>query len=166
MSDTIRIIKKYPNRRLYDTEESRYIALSDILDFIHKQIPFKVVDTQSAEDITRTVLVQIILDQENGENYLFTKDMLENFIRHYDDSTRLIFSEFLDKNFQLFEEQHRIVKDQMNKLIGKEATHNLSDIAQSNLDFWQDMQNNFLKSAGLYPIDKTDKNPNKHKNKK
>lgn len=59
-----RLIKKYPNRRLYDTSESRYITLEEVREMVLKEIPFKVVDRQSNEDITRNILLQIIMEQE------------------------------------------------------------------------------------------------------
>jgi len=149
LSDETRIIKKYPNRRLYDMAESRYISLPHILALIHKKEPFYVVDAKTGEDVTRNVLVQIIIEQENGEKPLFTTEMLENFIRHYDENTRLIFSEFLERNFNLFADQQKIFQNQIDKLVGKQAIHTMTDIAQSNLDFWQKMQSNFFKSAGI-----------------
>ena len=61
---TARVIKKYPNRRLYDTEESRYITLSDVRDLVLKKIDFVVIDKKSGDDITRTILLQVISEQE------------------------------------------------------------------------------------------------------
>ncbi|HOP17799.1 MAG TPA: polyhydroxyalkanoate synthesis regulator DNA-binding domain-containing protein, partial [Gammaproteobacteria bacterium] len=61
-----RLIKKYPNRRLYDTTESRYITLDEVREMVLKEIPFKVIDRQSEEDITRNILLQIIMEQESG----------------------------------------------------------------------------------------------------
>ena len=61
-----RLIKKYPNRRLYDTTESRYITLDEVREMVLQEIPIKVVDRQSNEDITRNILLQIIMEQESG----------------------------------------------------------------------------------------------------
>jgi polyhydroxyalkanoate synthesis repressor PhaR len=150
VTEDVRIIKKYQNRRLYDTCESRYIALSDVLNLIHKKEKFRVIDAKTKEDVTRSVLVQIILEKENGETPLFTTDMLENFIRHYDDKTRAVFSDFLDRNFQLFSEQQKMFQDQMGKYVGPGAMQTMTEMAQNNFDFWQKMQANFLKSTGFY----------------
>ncbi|NCO04171.1 MAG: polyhydroxyalkanoate synthesis repressor PhaR [Alphaproteobacteria bacterium] len=150
LSDQPRLIKKYANRRLYDTAESRYIVLSDILALIRRGESFQVLDAQTDEDITRSVLVQIIIEQESGERPLFTTDMLSDFIRHYDEGTRLVFSEFLERNFKLFTEQQNLFQNQMDKLVGKQAINTLTDIAQGNLDFWQKMQENFFKSVGAH----------------
>lgn len=150
LTDKPRLIKKYANRRLYDTAESRYIVLSDILNIIRSGEAFQVLDAQTDEDITRSVLVQIIIEQESGERPLFTTDMLSDFIRHYDEGTRLVFSEFLERNFKLFADQQNLFQNQMDKLVGPQAIHTLTDIAQSNLDFWQRMQDNFFKATGVY----------------
>ena len=77
----IRIIKKYPNRRLYDTEQSRYITLSDIRDLIMKGLEFKVLDTNSGDDLTRSILLQIMLEDESGGEPLFSTNMLAQIIR-------------------------------------------------------------------------------------
>ncbi|MDF1528350.1 MAG: polyhydroxyalkanoate synthesis repressor PhaR, partial [Sedimenticola sp.] len=82
MSNT-RIIKKYPNRRLYDTELSRYITLNDIRELVMKGSDFQVVDTNSNEDLTRSILLQIMLDEESGGEPLFSAKMLSQIIRFY-----------------------------------------------------------------------------------
>ena len=83
-----RIIKKYPNRRLYDTNQSCYITLNDVRDLVLASVPFKVIDRQSGDDITRSILLQIIMEQESGGQPLFSANILEQFIRNYSDTTR------------------------------------------------------------------------------
>ena len=78
-----RIIKKYPNRRLYDTAESRYITLSEILQYVVTDIAFKVVDKKSGEDITRTILLQVIREQEQNGDPLMSESFLTQIIRSY-----------------------------------------------------------------------------------
>ena len=78
-----RIIKKYPNRRLYDTEKSQYVTLQQIRDLVLEEVPFVVIDQKSEDDITRSILLQIILEQESETNPLFSNDNLERFIRYY-----------------------------------------------------------------------------------
>lgn len=155
----IRIIKKYANRRLYDTEASRYITLSQMLDIVREGGDFKVIDDASGEDITRSVLIQLISEQENSENPLFSTEMLMDFVRYCDEGTRQVFSDFLDKNFQFFDEQHKMFQDQMGKFVGTDAIKTFSDIAQSNLDFWQKMQKNFMDATrSAYGDEDTDSN--------
>ena len=81
--DDIRVIKKYPNRRIYDTQSSKYIKIDDIRDMIVKGINFVVLDSKSGEDVTRSVLLQLIIEQESENNPLFTTENLKTFIRYY-----------------------------------------------------------------------------------
>jgi polyhydroxyalkanoate synthesis repressor PhaR len=78
-----RVIKKYPNRRLYDTMESRYITLADIRKLVVGRVDFMVVDKKSQQDITRSILLQVISEQENGEQPLLSRDFLAQIIRSY-----------------------------------------------------------------------------------
>ena len=111
---------------------------------------FKVVDADSGEDITRSILVQIIIDQENGETPIFTTDMLTKFIRFYDDAAQNLFGEFLEKNMQMFTEQQ---KQMMGGLIDNPVTRIVQETTERNLLFWQDMQQKFLDIAtsGIRP---------------
>ena len=90
-----RIIKKYPNRRLYDTEKSQYVTLQQIRDLVLDEVPFVVIDQKSEEDITRSILLQIILEQESEANPLFSNDNLERFIRYYNTGAHAGFSDFI-----------------------------------------------------------------------
>ena len=108
-----RLIKKYPNRRLYDTEESRYITLAEVKELVMHAVPFRVVDSQSENDITRAILLQIIMEQEASGSPLFTATMLERFIRFYGDSTQAAFTTFLDQSLDLFVKQQHMFTEQM-----------------------------------------------------
>ena len=76
MSEETRLIKKYPNRRLYDTATSSYITLADVKKLVLQQVPFKVADAKSNEDLTRSILLQIILEEESSGAPMFSSDML------------------------------------------------------------------------------------------
>ena len=78
-----RVIKKYPNRRLYDTATSSYITLAEIKRLVMDSAPFKVLDAKTAEDLTRNILLQIILEEEAGGSPMFTAPVLSNIIRFY-----------------------------------------------------------------------------------
>ena len=80
---TARIIKKYPNRRLYDTEESRYITLADVKDLVVNKNEFVVIDKKSGDDITRTILLQVISEQEQQGEAIMSRDFLSQVIRSY-----------------------------------------------------------------------------------
>jgi len=78
-----RIIKKYPNRRLYDTQESRYITLADIRDIVVSKTNLMVIDKKSGEDITRSILLQVISEQEHNGDAILSEDFLAQIIRCY-----------------------------------------------------------------------------------
>ena len=77
-----RVIKKYPNRRLYDTSESKYVTLSDVRELVLSGISFCVIDKKSGEDITRSILLQIIIEQEEEGDPMFSTDVLEQMKEH------------------------------------------------------------------------------------
>lgn len=112
-----RIIKKYPNRRLYDTTLSCYITLNEVRDLVLAMTPFKVIDRQSGEDITRSILLQIIMEQESGGQPLFSSEMLEQFIRNYSENSRKGFTAYLEESMQLFNSQQAAVREQMHKVL-------------------------------------------------
>jgi polyhydroxyalkanoate synthesis repressor PhaR len=144
-----RLIKKYPNRRLYDTEESRYITLADVQRLMLEGTDVKVVDTQSGEDITRSILIQIITEQEAGGNPLFTTDMLTRFIRFYDESVQDAFSSFLEQTLKLYGEQQDHMRAQLDQIVSGPAVDTWTELAERNMDLWREMQNSFFQAAGL-----------------
>jgi polyhydroxyalkanoate synthesis repressor PhaR len=101
-SGGLRTIKKYPNRRLYDTQTSTYVTLSDVKDLVLSQEEFKVVDAKTDEDLTRSILLQIILEEESGGIPLFTTPMLSQMIRFYGHSMQGLVGGYLEKNIQAF----------------------------------------------------------------
>ncbi len=102
-----RVIKKYPNRRLYDTLTSNYIALSDIKQLVMSGTPFKVIDAKSEEDITRSLLLQIILEEEAGGAPLFSEAVLANIIRTYGHTMQGFMGSYLEKNLQVFADMQK-----------------------------------------------------------
>ena len=144
-----RIIKKYPNRRLYDTQISRYITLTNVRDLVKQGTDFIVIDTNSHEDITRSILLQIILDQESGGDPLFTTEILSKMIRFYGDSVQDVFSTFLEKILGLFVEQQTRLQHQIQELMASNPVDTMADLTKRNLEIWQEMQENFLKSSSF-----------------
>ena len=144
-----RLIKKYPNRRLYDTEESRYITLVDVQRLVRDGTDIKVVDTQSGDDITRGILIQIITEQEAGGNPLFTTDMLTRFIRFYDESLQDAFSSFLDQSLRLYSEQQEQMRAQLDQLVPGDALQTWTDLTERNMELWREMQDSFFRAANL-----------------
>ncbi len=136
-----RLIKKYPNRRLYDTSESRYITLDEVREMVLKEIPFKVVDRQSNEDITRNILLQIIMEQESSGSPLFSADLLSRFIRNYGEATRSGFTEYLDTSLRFFNEQQHTIQEQMGKALQGTPMDYWVKLGEQNMKIWQDMFN-------------------------
>lgn len=102
MADTSRLIKKYPNRRLYDTQTSTYITLADVKELVLQQEDFHVVDAKSNEDLTRSILLQIILEEESGGVPMFSSQMLAHIIRFYGNAMQGMMGTYLEKNIQAF----------------------------------------------------------------
>jgi polyhydroxyalkanoate synthesis repressor PhaR len=107
----IRILKKYPNRRLYDTLTSAYITLADVKKMVLEGAAFEVRDAKSGEDLTRAILLQIILEEETGGVPMFNAQMLAQIIRFYGHAMQGVMGSYLEKNLQaLAEMQGRFVE--------------------------------------------------------
>jgi len=103
-----RVIRKYPNRRLYDTAESRYITLGDIKQLVVDSEPFKVIDKKSGDNITRSILLHVIAEQEETGKSVMSEEFLEYVIRAYADDAPHLVSGCLEKALAKFlEDQHR-----------------------------------------------------------
>ena len=149
MESDVRIIKKYPNRRLYDTGKSCYIKLDAVRKLIEQAIPIKVVDSQTGEDITRSTLLQIIYEQEGKKEPLFSTENLQNFIRYYGENSRESFSYFMDKNLSFFQEQQEQMQKQIKELMDFNPIDFWTETTKKNMDMWQQLQDNFLSSSGM-----------------
>jgi polyhydroxyalkanoate synthesis repressor PhaR len=97
-----RIIKKYPNRRLYDTDTSTYITLADVKQLVMDSADFVVRDAKTGEDLTRSIMLQIILEEETGGAPMFTEAVLGNIIRFYGNAMQSFMGSYLEKNVQSF----------------------------------------------------------------
>jgi len=95
-----RVIKKYPNRRLYDTASSAYITMAEVRDLVMEGKPFVVVDAKTGDDLTRSILLQIILEQEANGSPMFTAPVLSNIIRFYGHTMQGFMGGYLEKNMQ------------------------------------------------------------------
>ena len=119
MSQPTRIVKKYPNRRLYDTETSSYITLVDVKKLVLEQVDFRVEDAKSKEDLTRAILLQIILEEETAGAPMFSSDMLSQIIRFYGNAMQGMMGSYLEKNIHTFIEIQKRLKDQSAQLYGQ-----------------------------------------------
>jgi len=118
MTEEIRLIKKYPNRRLYDTATSSYITLADVKQLVLDQVVFKVIDAKSDEDLTRSILLQIILEEESAGAPMFTSDMLSQIIRFYGNAMQGMMGSYLEKNIHTFIEMQKRLQDQSRQMYG------------------------------------------------
>jgi len=107
-----RLIKKYPNRRLYDTQTSSYITLLDVKQLVLDNEVFTVVDAKSEEDLTRSILLQIILEEESNGSPMFSSAALSQIIRYYGHAMQGMMGNYLEKNIQAFVDiQHKLTEN-------------------------------------------------------
>jgi polyhydroxyalkanoate synthesis repressor PhaR len=113
MSDP-RVIKKYPNRRLYDTVESRYITLADVRRLVVERIDFVVVDKKNNADITRSILLQVIAEQEHLAEPILSQDFMVNVIRAYGTSVQTSVSGHLEQTLRQFmSQQPQLIRERV-----------------------------------------------------
>lgn len=129
----VRLIKKYPNRRLYDTKTSSYITLADVKQMVLKQEDFQVVDAKSGEELTRQILLQIILEEESGGVPMFTSDLLSQMIRSYGSAMQGFMGSYLEKNIEAFQQLQKALQDQSQKIYG--------DNTRASQDLWAQFMN-------------------------
>ncbi len=118
MPDTPRIIKKYPNRRLYDTATSGYITLADVKAMVLDNIEFQVIDAKTGEDLSRTILLQLILEEEAGGLPMFSSEMLAQMIRFYGTAQQTIIGSYIEQNVKAFIGIQKKLQDQAKQIYG------------------------------------------------
>ena len=144
---TPRIIKKYPNRRLYDTEISSYITLEEIRQLVLDDEEFEVRDAKTGDDLTRSVLLQIISEHEETGSPMFTTQLLSQVIRFYGDSMQGFMGSYLEKSLQIFLDQQQKFRSQLNNILGQTPWSMLNDMTERNMDLWKSVQEGFLNAA-------------------
>lgn len=135
-----RVLKKYPNRRLYDTQNSTYITLQDVKDMVLQGQDFQVLDAKTAEDITRSILLQIILEEETDGVPMFSTAMLANIIRFYGHAMQGMMGHYLEQNLQAFADLQRQWTEQ---------SKTLYDPTQFNTEAWSQWTKMFQAVPGL-----------------
>ena len=118
LETSVRNIKKYPNRRLYDTHTSSYITLSDVKELVMGFEEFKVVDAKTGEDLTRSILLQIILEEESGGRPIFSTELLSHMIRFYGNSMQGMLGKYLENNIKAFVDFQKQLKEQTCNMTG------------------------------------------------
>ncbi len=140
-----RVIKKYPNRRLYDTEESRYITLANVKDLVLNKIDFLVIDKKSGEDITRSILLQVISEQEQHGEAIMSQDFLSQVIRSYGNVMPGFIGNYLEQSLKLFMTQQQNLRSQVKRVVGIDPVVAVADVAQKNFNRWKSLQDEVLR---------------------
>lgn len=149
------VIKKYANRRLYDTGRSSYVTLDDLCEMVKDGIDFVVYDAKSGDDLTRSVLTQIIVDQEaKGENLLPT-GFLKNLIGFYGDNIQSVVPNYLEQTLDAFVKNQEQIRDQINKSFENmnsmqgmfppmPGTSNLEEMSRKNMEMFENTMKMFM----------------------
>jgi len=143
-----RIIKKYPNRRLYDTEISSYITIEDVRQLIIDNEVFEVRDAKTGDDLTRQVLLQIIAEHEQDGQPMLSTQLLSHLIRFYGDSLQGFMGNYLERSMQVFLDQQQQFRSQMGGLMGQTPWTMLNQLTERNMELWKDFQKNLVGGMG------------------
>ncbi|WP_394005014.1 polyhydroxyalkanoate synthesis repressor PhaR [Luteimonas sp. WGS1318] len=155
-----RIIKKYPNRRLYDTEISSYITIEDVRQLIVDGEVFEVRDAKSGEDLTRSVLLQIISEHESDGEPVLSTQLLSQIIRFYGDSMQGFMGTYLERSMQVFLDQQQQFRQQMGGLLGQTPWTMMNQLTERNMELWKEFQKTMV--TGVAPTTKpADRDPPK-----
>lgn len=155
------VIKKYANRRLYDTETSAYITLDDLCERVKEGKEFVVVDAKSGQDLTRQVLTQIIFEQETKGFPLLPTDFLRSVIRYYDDSMNNVMGQYLQASMQSFTENQEKMREMMTGAMGENpfSVGALEEMTKQNMALFEKSMQMF--SPMSYFTDEGDKKSKK-----
>jgi len=144
-AEPTRIIKKYPNRRLYDTQTSSYITLADVKQLVLENEVFKVVDAKSGDELTRSILLQIILEEEGAGVPMFSSDMLAQIIRFYGHAMQGMMGAYLEKNLEAFKEIQDQMTEQSKGLYGNQFGPEVwAQFMNMQTPMLQNMMNNYV----------------------
>lgn len=146
--DSKRIIKKYPNRRLYDTTESKYVTLADVRKLVLDGVAFCVIDKKSDEDITRNILLQIIIEQEEEGEPLFNTDSLQQIIGFYGNPVQGVAGDFLSQSLKMFrDQQHRFQEQIRGAVQTNPMSSAINEMTKQNMELWRQMQDSYFKTV-------------------
>ncbi len=135
-----RLIKKYANRRLYDTHTSSHVKLSDIRELIHGGVEVRIVADVSGDDLTRSILLQIITEEEQSGRPMLDAELLTRIIRLYGNPAQDMMGEYLLKSFDAFMQQQSRFQEQMRAAVASAPLDALGDLFQSNMKAFERMQ--------------------------
>ena len=136
----MRVLKKYPNRRLYDTQNSVYVKLEDVRQMVLANESIQVVDSKTGADLTRAVLLQIIAEQEGeGHEPLLTNRVLQQLIRFYGDSMQGVLSRYIEQSVMIFLQQQELYQRRMRDALSSSPLKLVQKFADQNLGFWRNL---------------------------
>src|SRR5699024_4597654 len=142
-----RIIKKYPNRRLYDTQRSCYITLDDIRELVVHGDDFRIIDKRSDDDITHSILLQVISEQEQSGDPIFSTEALRRIIRFYGDSMQGTMSAYLELSLELFNEQQHQFRDRLHGMLGaNRPLAALQEMSRQQEPIWRSVRREYLRN--------------------
>ena len=141
----IRLIKKYANRRLYDAAASRHVTLDDLRKLIAAGEKVKVVDEKTSDDLTRSVLLQIIAEQEQFGTPVLSTDVLEAVIRFYGNPVQELFTRYLEQSLGGLMQQQKLMQAEMAKALHSPMAP-LAEMSRQNMELWTQMQSSMLAS--------------------
>ena len=149
-----RVIKKYANRRLYDTTASQHVTLDGVRKLIVDGEDVEVREDATGEDITRNVLLQIIADQEQGGRPVLSTEMLRHIIRFYGNPMQEFMGRYLEQSMQAMLRQQQNMQEQFQKAMMQGPGASLQDMTKQNVEVWQQMQKAFFDA--MNPSKKSD----------
>ncbi|MGS2718718.1 polyhydroxyalkanoate synthesis repressor PhaR [Eionea flava] len=153
-----RIIKKYANRRLYDTEDSRYVTLKDIKNIIALGVDVSIIDETTSEDITRALLLQIVSEQELGGSPLLNEAVLNQLIRFYGHPMQDMMGGFIANSIKSFVSQQEAMQEQMQHFMDASPLSSFQEMATKNMQAMAELQQQFFsKKTSSKPTSKNDK---------
>lgn len=160
-----RIVKKYPNRRLYDTEISAYVTLNELRQLVVEKIDFRVIDAKTDQDITHSILMQIITEQEHSNQPMLSNQFLSQLIRLYGNSTQMLFADFLQSSMNLFIQQQQQIQERFSS--ASDSFQALSrDMTDNNLKMWHQVQENMMGGKPADTRHRTEEKPPPHPGKR
>lgn len=144
----IRMIKKYPNRRLYDTAISSYITLEDVKRLVLENISIQVIDARTKNDITHNTLLQIIIEQEETGPSIFTTAVLQEMIRFYGSNMQTIVSRIFEQTTQFFSKQQNLVNqgatEGLQESMQQDPFALISDLTRKDAESWKQIQEQWV----------------------
>ncbi len=168
-----RTVKKYANRRLYDTEASRHVTLDGIRQLVAGGEDVVVIDDTTGEDITRSILLQVIAEQEQGGRPILSAEMLRHIIRFYGNPLQELMGGYLERSLDVFMKQQKGLQEQIQKSMGAlplgmtpphlSPLGSMQDMAAKNIEAWTQMQKTFLDM--MMPRPAPDRKPERNADK-